>query len=174
MEGRLSSHHAYLYIGIILCVHKCGLYIYSFFYWWFHGGVAARWLDGREIYQLNPKLVTSITQPQSISLYIYQFCIWTRYHGTKQVAVMGALGNLQVDKFLSVTLLFQKKKKGIFFFFFTSSKAQNIFKLKIEPDYSRTVYLPAKAYLEGKNKNKDSSRRVKPNPIWLVQVLIFF
>lgn len=29
---------------------------------------------------------------------------------------MGALGNLQVDKFLSVTLLFQKKKKGIFFF----------------------------------------------------------
>lgn len=90
------------------------------------------------------------------------------------MAVMGALGNLQVDKFLSVTLLFQKKKKGIFFFFFTSSKAQNIFKLKIEPDYSRTVYLPAKAYLEGKNKNKDSSRRVKPNPIWLVQVLISF
>ena len=86
---------------------------------------------------------------------------------------MGALGNLQVDKFLSVTLLFQKKKKKDFFFF-TSSKAQNIFKLKIEPDYSRTVYLPAKAYLEEKNTNKDSSRRVKPNPIWLVQVLIFF
>ena len=65
---------------------------------------------------------------------------------------MGALGNLQVDKFLSVTLLFQKKKKKKrkFFFFFTSSKAQNIFKLKIESDYSRTVYLPAKAYLEGK------------------------
>lgn len=81
---------------------------------------------------------------------------------------MGALGNLQVDKFLSVTLLFQKKKKGIFFFHkFQSPK---YFKLKIEPDYSRTVYLPAKAYLEEKNKNKDSSRRVKPNPIWLVQV----
>ena len=68
-------------------------------------------------------------------IYIYQFCMWTRYHGTKQVAVMGALGNLQVDKFLSVTLLFQKKKKkkkkGNFFFFLKISKAKNNFKLKI-------------------------------------------
>ena len=38
---------------------------------------------------------------------------------------------------------------------------------------ARSISQPRLIWRE-KNKNKDSSRRVKPNPIWLVQVLIFF
>lgn len=40
---------------------------------------------------------------------------------------MGALGNLQVDKFLSVTLLFQKKKKRKIFFFFHKFQSPKYF-----------------------------------------------